>query len=255
MPPLIQFENVHKNFGPKHVLRGVDFSIEAGEVIAIVGLSGAGKSVTLKHMIGLLGPTKGNVYVGGESISFATGKSLQKLRERFGYLFQSAALLQWLSVGENVALPLREHTKMKDDEIRAEVDEVLAKVELMEAVDRLPANISGGMKKRAGLARAIIRKPDIVLYDEPTSGLDPVTSRTIDNLIVELQKDLGITSIVVTHDMISALKIATRIIMLHLGELIEIAAPREFLQSENEVVRSFLDSQYIDREFLDRNTL
>lgn len=252
---MIKFENVHKSFGSKKVLNGMAFEIGAGETIVIVGTSGAGKSVTLKHMIRLLTPDQGRVMVAGEEISSASGKDLQRLRGKFGYLFQSAALLQWLSVGENVALPLREHTKMKNKDIEDKVRGILEKVSLGDAYHKYPSDISGGMQKRAGLARAIIFEPEIVLYDEPTSGLDPVTSRAIDDLIVDLQNDLGVTNVVVTHDMISALKIATRIVMLHQGQMIESSTPLEFVRSDNKVVRGFLDSQHIDPNFVERETL
>lgn len=249
---MIRFENVIKSFGAKRVLNGINLHIKHGETISIVGTSGAGKSVTLKHMIRLLTPDEGKVFIDGECISEANPDDLQRLRAKFGYLFQSSALLQWLSVGENVALPLREHTKLSEKEIEEKVYGILRQVDLHEAYHKYPSNISGGMQKRAGLARAIITEPDIILYDEPTSGLDPVTSRTIDELTIQLQEDLGTTSVVVTHDMISALKIASRIVMLHHGKLIEISTPEEFIHSENEIVRGFLDSQHIDRNFLQR---
>ena len=252
---MIRFENVVKSFGSKRVLNGIDLHIREGETIAIVGTSGAGKSVTLKHMIRLLTPDEGRVLIAGECISEAGTEDLARLRRLFGYLFQSAALLQWLSVGDNVGLPLREHTRLKDGEVEEKVRTILRKVHLDEAYHKYPSNISGGMQKRAGLARAIVTEPRIVLYDEPTSGLDPVTSRTIDELICDLRDDLGITSVVVTHDMISALKIASRIVMLHQGKLVEISEPDAFLRSDNAVVRGFLDAQYIDRDFMERQEL
>lgn len=252
---MIRFENVIKSFGSKRVLNGINLDIKTGETIAIVGTSGAGKSVTLKHMIRLLTPDEGRVFVGDDCISEAEGDDLAKIRSKFGYLFQSSALLQWLSVGENVALPLREHTKLGDYEIEDRVRTILRKVGLEEAYQKFPSDISGGMQKRAGLARAIITEPEIILYDEPTSGLDPVTSRTIDELTMQLQEDLGTTSIVVTHDMISALKIASRIVMLHHGKLIEISTPEAFIKSTNEVVRGFLDAQHIDPNILEQKDI
>jgi phospholipid/cholesterol/gamma-HCH transport system ATP-binding protein len=173
---------------------------------------------------------------------------LQAVRSKFGVLFQSAALLQWMSVRENVALPLREHTKMKEQEILKLVDETLEMLSLGDAGDKFPADISGGMQKRAGLARAIIMKPKIVLYDEPTSGLDPVTSRRIDDLIMNMRKELGITSVVVTHDLHSALSIGSRIMMLHHGKIVENATPEEFIRSKDPTVQSFLASQYITKK-------
>lgn len=251
---MIRFEHVKKQFGSKAVLKDLSFEIPKEETFFIVGLSGAGKSVTLKHIIRLLKPNSGDIYIDGQPTRDLEGNELESMRSRFGYLFQSAALLQWLSVAENVALPLREakHAKeLSEQEINERVDDVLEKVGLLEAKDRYPSNISGGMQKRAGLARAIITEPEIILYDEPTSGLDPVTSRSIDDLIDSLRQKLGVTSVVVTHDMISALKIGSRIAMLHLGELIEVSTPAEFIHSENKIVRSFLDSQHISRNFLD----
>ncbi|MFH0907906.1 MAG: ATP-binding cassette domain-containing protein [bacterium] len=244
---MIRFEGVTKKLGRKVVLDEADFEIRGGETFVIVGLSGAGKSVTLKHMLRLLTPDSGRVWVGDEVVSEATGQDLDRIRSRFGVLFQSGALLQWMSSGDNVALPLREHTDMKEDEIVALVREKLALVNLEEAIDKFPADLSGGMRKRVALARAIITKPEIILYDEPTSGLDPVTSRAIDTLIDDTRKGLGVTSIVVTHDLHSALAIGTRIAMLHEGRIIELATPQEFVNSKNEVVQSFLEAQYITK--------
>ncbi len=244
---MIRFENVSKKFGKKVVLDEADFEIHDNETFVIVGLSGAGKSVTLKHMLGLLSPDSGRVLIGEDVVSEATGEALDRIRSRFGVLFQSGALLQWMSSGDNVALPLREHTDMAEDEIVKLVREKLALVQLEEAIDKFPANLSGGMRKRVALARAIITNPEIILYDEPTSGLDPVTSRTIDKLIDDTRKGLGVTSVVVTHDLHSALAIATRIAMLHEGRIIELATPQEFVNSKNEIVQSFLEAQYITK--------
>lgn len=245
---MIRFEQVTKRFGKKTVLDQADFTIEAGEVFIIVGLSGAGKSVTLKHMVRLLTPDEGQVWVGDDCVSEAHGRELERIRARFGYLFQSGALLQWISAGENVALPLREHTKMDDDEIESTVREKLRLVNLEDAYEKFPSDLSGGMKKRVSLARAIVRKPDVVLYDEPTSGLDPLTSRTIDTLIADTNRELGITSIVVTHDLHSALAIGTRIAMLHEGRIVELSDPAGFIRSTHPVVQKFLESQYITRK-------
>ncbi len=248
---MIRFVNVIKEFSGKPVLRGFDMHVHKGETISLVGTSGAGKSVTLKHMVRLLTPTSGDIFIDDVRINDLDGGELSKVRSRFGYLFQSAALLQWLTVYENVALPLRENTRQSDADIDRKVRSVLEKVNLLEAADKLPSDISGGMQKRAGLARAVVTEPDILLYDEPTSGLDPVTSRTIDELIFKLQKDLGVTSVVVTHDMISALTISDRIAMLHKGQVVEISKPRDFLHSKNEIIRGFLDSQCISANFFE----
>lgn len=242
---MIRFENVSKNFGSKKVLDGVSYEIKKSEIFIIVGLSGAGKSVSLKHMVRLLTPDSGKVWIGDDLVSEAKGRELERIRARFGYLFQGGALLAWMSAGENVGLPLREHTRKSDNEVDAIAREKMKLVQLDEAFDRMPADLSGGMRKRAALARAIVRDPEIVLYDEPTSGLDPLTSRTIDKLIKDTRDELGVTSIVVTHDLHSALSIGDTIAMLHDGKMVELATPQEFIRSKHPVVQSFLESQYI----------
>ncbi len=245
---MIRFENITKVLGGKTVLDNLSFEVDEGETFVIVGLSGAGKSVTLKHMIRLMLPDSGNILIDGESIIDLRRSALQTVREKFGVLFQSAALLQWMSVHDNVALPLREHTKTGEEEISRLVAEKLDLLNLSGAGDKFPADLSGGMQKRVGLARAIIMNPKIVLYDEPTSGLDPVTSRRIDDLIVNMRKELGITSVVVTHDLHSALAIGSRIMMLHKGKIVENATPEEFIRSKDKTVQSFLESQYITKK-------
>lgn len=245
---MIRFENVTKVLGGKPVLNDISFEVVKGETFVIVGPSGVGKSVSLKHMVRLLTPDTGTVFIGDENISEASGRNLERIRERFGYLFQSGALLAWLTVSENVALPLQEKTKMDDHEIMRKVNEMLKLVGLEDDGDKHPAEISGGMQKRAGLARAIIRDPEIVLYDEPTTGLDPVTARTIDALIEKMRKELGVTSVVVTHDLHSALSIGTRIAMLHGGNIVEISPPDEFIKSPRSEIQKFLESQFITKE-------
>ena len=245
---MIRFDHVVKWLGGRAVLDGVSFEVQKGETFVIVGPSGAGKSVTLKHMVRLLTPDDGGVFLGDACISDATGGELERLRERFGYLFQGGALLAWLTMAENVALPLREKTTMDDEAIRAKVVETLRLVGLEADADKYPDALSGGMRKRAGLARAIIRSPEIVLYDEPTSGLDPVTSRTIDSLIENLRRELGVTSVVVTHDLHSALAIGTRIALLYGGRIVELSTPEEFVKSKQEEVRRFLDAQYFTKQ-------
>ena len=244
---MIRFDHVTKRFGAKTVLDDVSYEIAKGEVFCIVGPSGTGKSVSLKHMIRLLTPTSGDVWVGEDCVSAAPASELSRIRGRFGYLFQSAALLAWMNVFENVALPLREKTKLSEDEIRARVADALEKVGLDPDGAAYPSDLSGGMQKRAGLARAIVTEPEILLYDEPTSGLDPVTSRMIDELIADLNNRLGTTSVVVTHDLHSALAIADRIAMLSEGKVVDIKPPAEFIASEAPEIRSFLDAQYITR--------
>ena len=242
---MIRFEHVIKYFGDRKVLDAVNFKVERGETFVIVGFSGAGKSVTLKHMIRLLSPDIGKIYVGDELISTASGADLVRLRERFGVLFQGAALLEWMSVFENVALPLREKTNMSNAEIEKRVEEKLRQVNLEGVHDAMPSELSGGMRKRVGLARAIVMNPEIILYDEPTSGLDPVTSRAIDQLMERMRLELKVTSVVVTHDLFSALAIGTRIAMIYEGRILEISRPQDFIRSQNEIVKRFLDAQYI----------
>ena len=244
---MIRFENVTKVLGGKPVLDDISFEVAEGETVVIVGLSGAGKSVTLKHMIRLMLPDSGEILIDGEGIVGMGRTALRQMREKFGVLFQSAALLQWMTVLDNVALPLREHTDLAEEDILRQVNEKLEMLNLDDDGDKFPSDISGGMQKRVGLARAIIMNPKIVLYDEPTSGLDPVTSRRIDELIVNMRKRLGITSVVVTHDLQSALSIGTRIMMLHNGRIVESATPQDFIRSKDATVQSFLESQYITR--------
>jgi phospholipid/cholesterol/gamma-HCH transport system ATP-binding protein len=244
---MIRLENVTKTLGERRVLNGVSLEVRKGETLVIVGPSGTGKSVTLKHMVRLMTPDEGRVMVGDAVISEATGEALEQLREKFGVLFQGGALLEWLTVGENVALPLREKTRMSEEEIMAKVEKNLNLVGLVGDIEKYPSEISGGMRKRVGLARAIIHDPEIILYDEPTSGLDPVSSRTIDHLIDSMRHELGVTSVVVTHDLHSALSIGTRIAMLSGGRIVELAEPAAFVQSEQEEVKLFLESQFITR--------
>jgi phospholipid/cholesterol/gamma-HCH transport system ATP-binding protein len=244
---MITFDKVTKKLGGKTVLNEVSFEVPKGETFVIVGLSGAGKSVTLKHMVQLLIPESGEIRIGDDIINKARGSELERMRRRFGVLFQGAALLQWLTVFENVALPLRELTKMSEEEIEKTVRKKLSLLNMEDSMDVFPADLSGGMQKRVGLARAIVMDPEIILYDEPTSGLDPVTSRLIDQLIQDLRKELGVTSVVVTHDLHSALAIGTRIMMIDGGKIVENATPEEFIQSTNETVKRFLESQYITR--------
>ena len=244
---MIRFEHVTKRFGSRTVLDDVSYEIEKGEIFTIVGPSGTGKSVSLKHMIRLLTPTSGRVWVGDDCVSEAAGRDLSRIRSRFGYLFQSGALLAWMDVYDNIALPLREKTRLTEGEIERRVMDALEKVGLEKDGAKFPSDLSGGMQKRAGLARAIVTEPEIVLYDEPTSGLDPVTSRRIDELIADLAGRLGITSVVVTHDLHSALSISTRIAMLGEGKVLSIEPPADFIRSTIPQARAFLDAQYITR--------
>lgn len=233
--------------GGRTVLDGVSLDVEQGDIFVIVGPSGAGKSVSLKHMVRLMTPDEGDVFVGGDCVNSASGPTLEAIRNRFGYLFQGGALLAWMTVEENVALPLQEKTDMTPEAIGEKVHETLKLVGLENDGKKSPSEISGGMAKRAGLARAIVHGPEIILYDEPTSGLDPVTARTIDALIAKTGKDLGGTSVVVTHDLHSALSIGTRIAMLYDGKIVEVATPEDFIRSAEPIVKDFLESQYITR--------
>lgn len=224
---VIEFENVTKRFDDNVVLDGLTFSVGKGEIFAIVGPSGTGKSVTLKHAVGLVEPDAGEVRTN---------------TDRIGYLFQSGALLAWMTVAENVALPLRETTRLSEDEIDRKVEEALAAVGLGDAADRYPSEISGGMQKRAGLARSIVRESDLILYDEPTSGLDPVTALSIHKLIADLNRTRGITSVLVTHDLPAALRIADRIMFLKGGRSVLCGTPEEFAGSDDPEVKEFISA-------------
>lgn len=240
MSAVIEFKDVYKSFGARKVLDGLDMSIRSGETFVIIGRSGTGKSVTLKHMVGLLRPDRGTVTVFGEDVANLSRRGVEKLRSKFGYLFQDGALLKSMTVGENVALPLREHTRMKDDKIKDTVKEKLALVAMAHAMDDKPDEISGGMRKRAGLARAIVREPGVILYDEPTSGLDPVMSSQINEIIKDMQDKLKVTSVVVTHDMSSAYSIADRIGMLYNGKIHFVGTPDEVRNTDDPVVKQFI---------------
>jgi len=240
---MIRLDNVCKRLGGRAVLDGLTLDIEPGETTVIIGRSGSGKSVALKHMVGLMFADSGTVAVDGVDVASLDKPGLLDLRRKFGVLFQSGALINWLSVHDNVALPLREHTKMTRPEIEAVVSKKLAMLDLGEHADKMPADISGGMKKRAGLARAAVLDPEIILYDEPTSGLDPVMGSRINQLIIDVKKSLGVTSVVVTHDMASAYKVADRIAMLYDGRIIQAGTPDEIRNSDDPVVRQFVEGR------------
>ena len=242
---MIKFNNIYKKLNNREILSGVDFLINTGEVIAIVGLSGAGKSVTLKHMVRLMSPDRGSIEIDGERIDNLSNSDIRNKRSKIGVLFQSSALIQWLSVYENIALPLHQRTSKTEDEINKLVSERLKWVDLFESKDLYPSELSGGMQKRVGLARATILNPKIILYDEPTSGLDPVTSRKIDKLIMKLNNEMQLTSVIITHDLISALSISSKIMMLHDGKIIEFCNPNDFIKSNHPVVQKFVNSQKI----------
>lgn len=237
---LIRFKDVHKAFGSKKILQGMNIDIMAGEAFAIMGQSGIGKSVALRHIIGLLDCDRGLVEVDGNDMKLVSGEPLRELRARMGFVFQEAALLQWLSAGENVALPLRETTKLGEDEIRDRVHHKLSLVHVPDAYDKMPGELSGGMRKRVGLARALITDPEIVLYDEPTSGLDPEISASINHLMRELAHELNVTSVIVTHQIGCAKTVADRVGLLDGGKLHFVSAPEEFLNSEEPRLVRFL---------------
>ena len=237
---MIQIRDLQKSFGEKAVLRSVDLDIYDSEKLVIIGRSGCGKSVLLKHIINLLQPEKGYILVDDIAIRRVGQKDLFFLRKQFGFLFQGAALFDSMSVSENVSLPLREHTALSEQEIADKVAEKLELVGLPGTEELRPSELSGGMKKRIGLARAIIMDPKYVLYDEPTTGLDPIMAANIDKLIIELSDKLKITSIVVTHDMQSVAKVADRVVMLHNGRIIFSGSVEELYETDNEVVHQFI---------------
>ena len=238
--PVIRAKGLHKHFGEQGVLRGVDLDVMPGEVLAIVGRSGAGKSVLLKTLIGLLQPDRGAVVVGGEDLHRAQGRRLARIRERFGMLFQGGALFDSLSVADNVAFPLREKTRQAPAQIAGAVSEVLNSVGLQGMDDKFPAELSGGMRKRAALARALSHRPEIMLFDEPTTGLDPIMVRAIHRLIADTQQRFQYTAVVVSHEVPGIFEIASRVAMLHEGVLLEVAAPDTFQASANPVVQQFI---------------
>jgi len=237
---MISIKNIHKNFEGLQVLKGLDLEIKNGETLVIIGRSGCGKSVLLKHIIGILTPDSGEVIVDGQNVSQLKGKELVNLRMKFGMLFQGAALFDSLDVYENVGFALLEHTDMPEREIRKRVSQALESVDLEDIADKKPAELSGGMKKRVGLARAICNNPQIVLYDEPTTGLDPIMADMINDLIIRLKNQLKVTSIVVTHDIVSAYKVGTRIAMLYDGKIIAQGTPDEIKNTQDPIVRQFI---------------
>jgi len=237
---MIELVDIHKSFGRQKVLDGLNLTIEDGKTTVIIGGSGGGKSVLLKHIIGLLRPDSGQVLVDGVNITTLNDRELNEIRKKFGMLFQEAALFDSMNVRENVAFPLREHTKKKEDEIRQIVAERLKAVGLPGAEDKMPSELSGGMRKRVGLARAIAMHPQIVLFDEPTTGLDPVMTEAINELIIETQKNFDLTCVVISHDVQSIFTVGHKIAMLYKGKIIEYGTPEEIRESTDPVLRQFL---------------
>jgi phospholipid/cholesterol/gamma-HCH transport system ATP-binding protein len=238
---MIEVRDLKKRFGPQQILDGVSFRIETGESLVIIGRSGGGKSVLLKHIIGLLTPDAGQVFIDGEEITHLNERELIRVRSKFGMVFQGAALFDSMSVAENIAFAFRREKKFTEQEIARKVAEVLDMVELPGIEKKKPAELSGGMRKRVGLARAIIYQPEFVLYDEPTTGLDPIVSDSIDQLIMRVTKRLKVTTIVVTHDMRSARRVGHRIVMLHDKKIYANGTPEDIFTSTDPVVQQFIN--------------
>lgn len=245
---LIELKNLRKRFGPLLVLDGVSLSVPAGQSLVILGASGSGKSVMLKHIVGLLKPDEGEVWFDDHRIDTLPERKLMEVRKRFGFLFQMGALFDSMTVAENVAFPLREHTRRSPAEIDQLVKQKLAMIGLPDVGSKMPAELSGGQRKRVALARAIALGPEVIVYDEPTTGLDPIRSDVINELILKLQRELKVTSIVVTHDMNSAMKVGNRLVMLHEGRIIEDGPPEVYRNARNEIVRRFVAGEADERE-------
>jgi phospholipid/cholesterol/gamma-HCH transport system ATP-binding protein len=241
---VIEVKDVHVLFGSHRVLKGVSLHAKRSRIRVILGLSGSGKSVLVKNMIGLLKPTQGTVLVDGVDIGSLDGAALLALRKKFGMVFQQAALFDSMTVFENVAFPLREHMRLKEEEVAARVLERLAAVGLEGAEYKYPSELSGGMRKRVGLARAVVLDPLCVLYDEPTTGLDPITTRSVDEMIVHASKRWNVTSVVISHDIGSALRIADDIAVLHEGVIVEDCEAKALTSSQNPFVREFLSAWF-----------
>lgn len=248
--PQILVEELEKRFGETQVLKSVNMRVERSEVAVIIGGSGAGKTTLLRVLIGLERPTSGKVVVAGVDIAALSERELNAARRKFGMVFQYSALLDSMNVLDNVAFPLREHTKLKEKEIKDKVLDKLKAVGLEGTEKRFPSQLSGGMRKRVGLARALMLEPEVLMYDEPTSGLDPITTRTVDEMILETRDRYGVTSVVISHDMAGALQIADRIFVLSKGMVAASGSPRELAEGDNQIVREFIDSSGVNTEQL-----
>jgi ABC-type transporter Mla maintaining outer membrane lipid asymmetry ATPase subunit MlaF len=244
--PVVELIELNKYFGDHHVLKGVNLKIYPNTITVLIGGSGSGKSVIVKHIMGLFKPTSGEIRVFGEDISQLTGRDLDKVRSRFGMLFQHAALLDWLTVSGNVSFPLEERTNLPKNEIRDQVEDILAQLHIAELRDRMPSELSEGQKKRVGLARAIIMRPEIMIYDEPTTGQDPIRTRGVDDMIQQAQEEFDITSIVISHDMASTFRIAHRIALLNEGQIAAYGTPEEVRASQQEYVQHFIYAGQVD---------
>ncbi len=243
--PFVEFHDVYKAYGPKQVLRGANLNVYRGEVLVILGGSGSGKSVTLRHMLGLEAPDAGQIVVEEEDITDLPEQELYRVRKKFGMLFQSGALFDSMTVFENVAFPLREHTDMTEEEIERAVREKLELVNLHGAEHLMPVSLSGGMRKRVGLARSIVLDPKMILYDEPTTGLDPITAQKINELIIDLQSKLNVTSVVVTHDIQSAFSVGDRIAFLNRGTFEWVGTMEEARDADDDPLREFLKASAV----------
>jgi phospholipid/cholesterol/gamma-HCH transport system ATP-binding protein len=237
---MIRIVNLHKAFGEKKVLLGIDLQVETGETMVIIGQSGSGKSVLLKHLIGLLKPDRGEIFLDGMNITRLQDDDLQKVTRKVGMLFQGSALFDSLNVQENVKFGLERQTGCPAEKVKAQVEDSLAKVGLQGVEQLMPHELSGGMKKRVGLARAIACNPEIMLYDEPSTGIDPIRADAINGLINKLKENLRVTSVVITHDMVSAYAVADRLAMLYQGRIIEQGTPDEIRRSRNPIVQQFI---------------
>ena len=240
---MIQLIDVYKSFGPKKVLQGFTLDVVEGETMVIIGYSGTGKSVAIKHIVGLLEPDSGQVIVDDYDVPKLSRRALYQLRARIGYVFQFAALFDSFTIGENVAMGLRKQQELNEHEIQDRVHEALELVDLPAVESRFPAELSGGMRKRVGIARAIALRPKYLLYDEPTTGLDPVTSAVIDQLMIRMREKLGVTSIVITHDMRSAYSVGSRIAMLYEGKVRAVGTVDEIRHTTDPIVRQFIEGR------------
>lgn len=246
---MLKLVQVKKSFGKQVVLNGMDFNIEKGKITVIIGRSGEGKSVLLKHFIGLIKPDSGQVLVDGKNIVEINDLEMNHIRKKFGMLFQHAALFDSMNVFQNIAFPLNEHTTLTTQDIEKRVNELIGLVGLNKNVlTKFPSELSGGMRKRVGLARAISLKPKILLYDEPTTGLDPIMTDVVDHLILETQKKLGITSVVISHDIQATFAIADKIAMLHEGKILMEGTPEEFQKTTQPIVSNFLQGKATEQE-------
>lgn len=241
---MIELAGVTRRFGDKEVLKGIDLSVDRGATCVILGLSGSGKSVLMKHLIGLMRPDAGRIVIDGEDIAQLEGEALLRVRRKFGMVFQQSALFDSMTVGDNVAFPLREHTRLKRADIQERVAAKLAALNLADRQHAFPSELSGGMRKRVGLARALILDPTCILYDEPTTGLDPLTTDTVDAMIQEAGNSYDVTQVVISHDVGSALKVADKVAVIHEGRIVADESPQTLRQSAHPFVRRYMQAWF-----------